>query len=138
MARNNFALVMEAVNLDEWVQYFEGLEAESRVMLNSLLVSAGAYMHREASLRPAEGGRMPYLTGTLQASLSYDGEVKREGGVSYVEVTTNVEYAPYQEYGFRTVSGNDVPGKGFMRHGVERAKIYLETELRKTVEDLFT
>ena len=131
-----FGLVMEMVGLDDMVHYFEGLEREARIMLDALLVEAGWYLHRMASLREGHGGRMPYDTGTLQASLSYDAKVKRSGNMSYVVVTTNVEYAPYQEYGFRSVGGRDIPGKGFMRYGARMAKEFLQGELHRRVRDL--
>ena len=129
---------MESVNLEKWAGHFESLEAEAEIMLDGLLLRAGWYMHRTASLREGHGGYMPYDTGTLQASLSFDGQVHRQGNTAYVAITTNVEYAPYQEYGWRSVSGRDIAGKGFMRYGARKGREYLNAEMALRVKEFFT
>ena len=131
-------LVFEFVNLEPFVKFFEEVGDQAQGVLDSLLIQAGWYMHRTASLREGQGGYMPYDTGTLQASLSFDGKVRREGSVAYVAVTSNVHYAPYQEFGFRHYkSGRDIKGKGFMRYGAQMARVFLEKEFRRAVEQLF-
>lgn len=45
--------------------------------------------------------RAPLLTGRLRRSYTY--EVARDG--SYVEISSNVEYAPYQEFGTQYQTG---------------------------------
>ena len=135
--RGKTEIIFETPNLKEFVQFFENVGDQAEGVLHGLLIQTGWYMHRVASLREGQGGYMPYDTGTLQASLSFDGQVHKHSGMSYVAVTTNVHYAAYQEFGFRSVSGRDIPGKGFMRYGAQMAREYMEDEFRNAVKRLF-
>lgn len=47
--------------------------------------------------------RAPLLTGRLRRSYTY--QVGTGAGFTYVEVSSNVEYAPYQEFGTRRIAG---------------------------------
>lgn len=130
-------IIIEFPELERVQELFSRAGDQAQGVIDGLLIQSGWYMHRTASLRPHQGGRMPYDTGTLQASLYFDGRAHRDAGVSYVEVTTNVHYAPYQEFGWRSVSGRDIPGKGFLRYGAQMAKEYMEREFAQAMEQLF-
>ena len=54
----------------------------------------------------------PVDTGTLRNSITH--EVKSRE----VDIGTNVEYAPYVEYGHRTPSGGFVDARHFLRDGI--------------------
>ena len=120
---------------------FDRLADDIDAALDSFVVEAGLFFQREAKLRPPEGGKMPYLTGTLQLSTQLDPTVRKateaEGDVRYVVVSSGVEYAPYQELGFiHHRSGKRVQGKGFFAHGQRKTEEMIAGLLPRRLQDV--
>ena len=71
---------------------------------NSILEVWGIYCQEYAA------DKAPVDTGRLKSSFTH------QVGDGYVDVGTNVEYAPYQEYGTK----KNIEGKHFLRDAVEK------------------
>lgn len=79
--------------------------------------------------------RTPVDTGNLRRSIDKD-EPKKKGNEYIIEVGTNVFYAPFQEFGFKTKSGGFVKGKHMFESSIEKLKEELPDELEKWLEKL--
>ncbi len=75
-------------------------------------------------------GKAPVDTGRLKNSLTHEVAMDEKA----VYVGTNVEYAPFVEYGHRTPGGKTVEGKPFLKPAIEshldEYKHILESELK--------
>jgi phage gpG-like protein len=75
-------------------------------------------------------GKAPVDTGRLKNSLTHEVAMDEKA----VYVGTNVEYAPFVEYGHKTQSGKTVAGKPFLKPAIEshldEYKHILEEELK--------
>lgn len=85
----------------------EGLE-EARAALERLLRAEASAIDDTLEVVGQEWvsaiqRKAPELTGRLRRS--YTWETGRDGGRRYVEVSSNVHYAPYQEFGTRNING---------------------------------
>jgi hypothetical protein len=69
-------------------------------------------------------GSGPVDTGRLRASITP--EVRPHGPTVQGVVGSNVTYAPYQELGWTTASGKEIPGRHYLRRALEdnAEKIY--------------
>lgn len=74
----------------------------------------------------------PVDTGFLRESWSID-DVKKKGSVYEIEISNDVEYAAYVEYGHRIVSGGDTLG---WKDGVFMLTI-AEKNLEKVMDKIF-
>jgi phage gpG-like protein len=74
---------------------------------------------RDATLIVTRAAKVnaPVDTGRLRASITP--EVREHGPTVQGVVGSNVEYAPYQELGWTTASGKEVPGKHYLRRALE-------------------
>jgi hypothetical protein len=99
------------------------LEATNEAINNALEIIGNMAADYAAGLAPVDTGR-------LQNSLT--SEVSESEKAVYVG--TNVEYAPFVEYGHRTQSGKTVEGKPFLKPAIEshldEYKHILESELK--------
>lgn len=77
----------------------------------------------------------PVVTGNLRRSWGRS-DVKREGNDFSVEVGSNLEYAPYVEYGHKTKNGGFVKGKFILTSEVEYMKKNFDKTLERYVEDI--
>lgn len=125
----DFDVMIDISDLERKVETFKSFPEEAQALIDNFLIEAGWFFHREATLREGEGGHMPYDTGTLQASITVDPVVYRDGITRYVLVGTNVHYAIYQEYGWRSRSGRDIGGKHFMGYAANQTYEFMRREL---------
>lgn len=99
------------------------LEATNEAINNALETIGNMAADYAAGLAPVDTGR-------LQNSIT--SEVSESEKAVYVG--TNVEYAPFVEYGHRTQSGKTVEGKPFLKPAIEshldEYKHVLESELK--------
>lgn len=77
----------------------------------------------------------PVVTGNLCRSWGRS-DVKREGNNFSVEVGSNLEYAPYVEYGHKTKNGGFVKGRFILTSEVEYMKKNFDKTLKGYVEDI--
>lgn len=102
---------------DAFAQDLQQLRAMIPGVLEGAVEEVGLFIEREAKVNLTESGGVD--TGRLRASIGHgaDGVWKVEQSASQVVVYvgTNVEYAPYVEYGFTMSTPHTVylPGVGF-------------------------
>lgn len=101
----------------------EILKATDEAIYNALYIIGAKAADYAAGLAPVDTGR-------LKNSLTHEVSMNEKA----VYVGTNVEYAPHVEYGHRTVAGNTVDPKPFLKPAIERHmdeyKHILEEELK--------
>lgn len=99
------------------------LGATNEAINNALEIIGNMAADYAAGLAPADTGR---LKNSLTSEVSESEKA--------VYVGTNVEYAPFVEYGHRTRSGKTVEGKPFLKPAIEshldEYKHILESELK--------
>jgi len=87
------------------------------------------------AIRDEAANLAPFDTGNLRGSLSYSVFKDGEDGL-ILEVGTNVEYAPHQEFGTFTKDGKEwVPAHPFLRPAFEGNIEYLKRQIEKAVRD---
>lgn len=101
----------------------EILKATDEAIYNALYIIGAKAADYAAGLAPVDTGR-------LKNSLTHEVAMDEKA----VYVGTNVEYAPFVEYGHRTRSGKTVEGKPFLKPAItrhmEEYKHILESELK--------
>ena len=101
----------------------EILKATNEGLYNALYIIGAKAADYAAGLAPKDTGR-------LQNSLTHEVAMNEKA----VYVGTNVEYAPFVEYGHRTPSGKTVEAKPYLKPAIEshldEYKHILESELK--------
>lgn len=108
------------------------LEATNEAINNALEIIGNTAADYAAALAPADTGR---LRNSLTSEADTSGKaVYVDTSEKAVYIGTNVEYAPFVEYGHRTRSGKTVEGKPFLKPAIEshldEYKHILESELK--------
>lgn len=101
----------------------EILKATNESLYNALYIIGAKAADYAAAKAPVDTGR-------LRNSLTHEVSMNEKA----VYVGSNVEYAPFVEYGHRTRSGKTVEGKPFLKPAIEshldEYKHILESELK--------
>lgn len=132
----DFAAFVDIRQIQRGVESFREFTTEAQALVDNFLVESAWFFHREATLREEEGGRMPYDTGTLQASISVDPVIYTDGPTRFVNIGTNVHYAIYQEFGWRSRGGRDIEGKHFMAGALHTTSEFMRRELPRRLQRL--
>lgn len=102
---------------DHSEEYLSAFRAAKDMALEMIGIKAEKYAKQNAPVGTPESTGIPrYIGGTLRNSISHDHDDNSAW------IGTNVEYAPYQELGFTSVSGRHIPpaneGRGYLRPAV--------------------
>lgn len=117
MAGAAFDVVFDLSQIKQLEQDFQGLTRVLPKVYSASVREIGLFIEREAKLRLTDQGGVD--TGRLRASIGHgDDGIWKENfkpGFYVVTVGTNVEYAPYMEYGFLMATGHVafIKGVGF-------------------------
>lgn len=90
----------------------EAIKAATDEAIITALKAVGAQAQGHATAEITAVGAVD--TGRLRDSIEFDVEDKT------LYVGTNVEYAPYVEFGHKTTKGNDVAARPYLRPAIEK------------------
>jgi hypothetical protein len=108
------------------IQGLEEVQAKMEQVVSDIRGSPFLQGMRDATLLVTRAAKInaPVDTGRLRASITP--EVRPHGPTVQGVVGSNVTYAPYQELGWTTASGKEIPGRHYLRRALEdnAEKIY--------------